>query len=63
MFFIDGDVGPYWMSSEERERRKYDKIRGTKLEFKSIKELQALLTEKGINAKGGGKKKLQVVAF
>jgi hypothetical protein len=31
------------------------------LEYKSIKELQALLTEKGINAKGE-KKKLQVVA-
>ena len=54
MVFSTSDEGPFWMSSEEREKKRHDKIiQGQTVKRKlTKKELQELILTKGITIKG-----------
>ena len=43
--YQDGDSGPVYMTSEEREFRKYDQDVGTKLKEMNVDELKDMLKE------------------
>ena len=62
MHFQEGDIGPFWMSPQERENKKYDKTSGKKKKRElTIKELTEKLSEQGYTAPGR-KKTLQQAA-
>ncbi|KAL7532560.1 hypothetical protein ACHAWF_008635 [Thalassiosira exigua] len=52
LVFKATDVGPWWMTAEERERRRYDIDQGTKTKDKTKEELTKELREKGVQKKG-----------
>ena len=62
MVFQEGDEGPFWMSPQERESRKFDKGTGKiKKRELTIKELGEKLLQQGYTG-GGRKKALQQAA-
>ncbi len=53
IFFQPEDVGPFWMTNQERERKHHDFIKpGMKLVKRTKKELIQLLKDKGIDTMG-----------
>jgi hypothetical protein len=62
MVFRPEDEGPFWMSSEQRERERHDRP-GTKIEKRKFNkgQLQAQLEEGGITAKGSAEQ-VQAIA-
>ncbi len=62
MNFQEGDIGPFWMSPQERENKNYDKTSGKKKKCDlMIKELTEKLSKQEFTAPGR-KKILQQAA-
>jgi hypothetical protein len=54
MVFCDSDCGPFCMSNEEREKRKSDKVLGSKNKKKltAATKLKKMLADKGLATNG-----------
>jgi hypothetical protein len=52
MHFQEGDIGPFWMSPQEWENKKYDKTSEKKKRELTMKELTEKLSEQGYMAPG-----------
>ncbi len=57
MVFKETDSGPFWMSREEQENTRHDKIIQDKTKIQTLRkeELKKLLEEKGLPTKGTAK--------
>jgi hypothetical protein len=53
MHFVASDIGPYWLTTEERELNRTDRPTGKKIKrFRNKRDLQKDLEAKGVTAKG-----------
>ena len=53
MHFVASDIGPYWLTTEERELNRTDRPTGKKIRrFRNKRDLQKDLEAKGVTAKG-----------
>ena len=54
MVFQESDAGPFWMSAEEREAKRHDKVKEgtTSTRTLQLEELKTLLQEKDLLARG-----------
>ena len=61
LIFQSTDPGPYYLSHDEQERRRFDRVIGTKKIKHTKPELIVMLAEKGVRNPKGGTKKLQKI--